>query len=717
MGDLNKPDFSSNLYFEANAVWFGDNEGAADKEFLDTYYQTGLTETAAGTADQVARGHILKTASQDAYDEIAATFLGCGNLNPVALPTFPTGITWGDTYATKGPTYYTVAGTMQEISSSYGTQNSTSKASSLAEGVVADLVAGPSLETIDSIEGAIFTVYAQSTLRYAANMTLDAHLPGNGMGGSTKPVELTEPTIETGVTACGVNQLTLTEADCAALVDFEANSTCAETPAAYALAGSPDGSLDFDFPLCCNIASNAPGDIARTVPTEWDGDSYIPPAGTGWVDVSWLRAGIDRYAEEADVDDPATNSSALANTYLANTGVTYAGQSTSATGAADAKQWGGLTVQDDGTITQPASGCMNSRANAMGVGNSFSAWAQKTSESFLVGNTTEIAPEMFLMDSLDTRLVPYYIGQFGDVDAAQDLACWKLQASGIVAEFVDEAATAEVAEAAYSPSIVSTYPCGPSMSSFASNHCSDGGDKETGPDLPGVIGNADRVNPRVASVVGGQAIFNIIAAVFADTDASTDVEADTNFNCARNLDAMFQVNEGAIIKNVDGTTYEPATEAAEIAGDMPGAVSFPTWYVAIGTDAIGLGSTGFVVPNGFCYTNACMTEFMKTVLDGDFELGKLIKDPNMANPVPSSSKCGQALTACGSAAGYQSITGDTDKWDGKEWPVPMEDYVASTDGEGIIATEAVAAGTAILPSALTSADSYADITAFRGPVF
>merc|ERR1711871_1898110 len=668
--DLNKPDFSTNLYFEANAVWFGDNEGAADKEFLDTYYQTGLTETAAGTADQVARGHILKTTSQDwlsvtyimkglgdaaaglaaggdngtaaaqnAYDEIAATFLGCGNLNPVALPTFPTGITWGDTYATKGPTYYTVAGTMQEISSSYGTQNSTSKASSLAEGVVADLVAGPRSETVDSIEGAILTVYAQSTLRYAANMTLDAHLPGNGMGGSTKPVELTEPTIESGVTACGVNQLTLTEADCADLEDFDTNSTCEDTLSAYALAGSPDGPLDFDFPLCCNIASNAPGDIARTVPTEWDGDSYIPPAGTGWVDVSWLRAGIDRYAEDAEVDDPATNSSALANTYLANTGVTYAGISTSESGAADAKQWGGLTVLDEGTITQPAFGCTNSRANAMGVGNSFSAWAQQTSESFLDGNTTTIADDMFLMDSLDTRLVPYYIGQFGDVDAAQDLVCWKLQASGIE------------------------------------------------------------------------------AAVFADTDASTDVEADTNFNCARNLDAMFQVNEGAIIKNVDGTTYEPATEAAEIAGDMPGAVSFPTWYVAIGTDAIGLGSTGFVVPNGFCYTNACMTEFMKTVLDGDFELGKLIKDPNMANPVTSSSKCGQALTACGSAAGYQSITGDTDKWDGKEWPVPMEDYVASTDGEGIIATDAVAAGTAILPSALTTADSYADITAFRGPVF
>jgi len=122
-----------------------------------------------------------------------------------------------------------------------------------------------------------------------------------------------------------------------------------------------------------------------------------------------------------------------------------------------------------------------------------------------------------------------------------------------------------------------------------------------------------------------------------------------------------------------------------------------------------------------------MTEFMKTVasLDGDFELGKLIKDPNMANPVTSSSKCGQALTACGSIAGYQSITGNTDgttfgdgptKWDGKEWPVPMETYLPSLSN-GTIDNNAVNAGTAILPSALDDGDTYADIEAFRGPVF
>ena len=276
---------------------------------------------------------------------------------------------------------------------------------------------------------------------------------------------------------------------------------------------------------------------------------------------------------------------------------------------------------------------------------------------------------------------------------------------------------------------VSTYPCGPSMSAFASNHCSDGGDKETGADLPGVIGNTARVNPRVASVVGGQAIFNIIAAVFADTEASTDVGAATNFNCAKNLDAMFEINEGAIIRNYDGTVYVPETEDDEIKGDMPGAVSFPLWYVAIGTDPDGLGATGFVVPNGFCYTNACMTEFLKTTTaNKGANMGKLIKDPNMANPVTSTSKCGQALGACGAIAGYQSITGNTGSsaldgdgptvWDGKEWPVPMETYVASTGGAGDPVNGAINDGTAIQPSSLTnfSTDS-ANIAAFRGPVF
>ena len=120
-----------------------------------------------------------------------------------------------------------------------------------------------------------------------------------------------------------------------------------------------------------------------------------------------------------------------------------------------------------------------------------------------------------------------------------------------------------------------------------------------------------------------------------------------------------------------------------------------------------------------------MTEFLKTTTaNKGANMGKLIKDPHMANPVTSTSKCGQALGACGAVAGYKSVTGNTldgdgpTVWDGKEWPVPMETYVASTGGAGDPVNGAINDGTAIQPSSLTnfSTDS-ANIAAFRGPVF
>merc|ERR1712072_818627 len=183
---------------------------------------------------------------------------------------------------------------------------------------------------------------------------------------------------------------------------------------------------------------------------------------------------------------------------------------------------------------------------------------------------------------------------------------------------------------------------------------------------------------------------------------------------------MFLYNTGAIIKNIDGTVYKPATDADKVPGDMPGAVSFPTWFVGIGVDSTGLGSTGFVVPNGFCYAKACLTEFLKTSTGNKgSKMGKLVKDPNMANPVTSTSKCGQAQSACADIGGYAAVTGNTGsatpgdgptKWDGMEWPVPKENYVASDTGG------AAAAGTALLPSAIADGTDGV-IAAFRGPVF
>merc|ERR1711959_249684 len=213
-----------------------------DKKFLNTAFLQAISDTGLGTANFDGRGHVLKATSNDwlsvtymgkhladattgiaaggdagkaaaqaAYDQVAAIFLGCGNKNPVELPTFP---------------------------------------------------------NVTSITDAVLTVYAQSTLRYAANMALDAPLPGNGMGGSTAVIETSVPTPSTiGVTACGVGQLSLTDADCQAL--YTANCDAVDVDGvneAQDIAGSPTGSFDFDFPLCCNIASNAPAGYAVPTP-------------------------------------------------------------------------------------------------------------------------------------------------------------------------------------------------------------------------------------------------------------------------------------------------------------------------------------------------------------------------------------------------------------------------------------------------------------------
>merc|ERR1711959_213815 len=479
-------------------------------KFLNTAFSQAISATGLGTANFDGRGHVLKATSNDwlsvtymmkhladattgipaggdagkaaaqaAYDQVAAIFLDCGNKNPVELPTFPN-VTWGTTYATKGPTYYTVAGAMQEMSVSYGQQNATSKASTAAEGVVAELVKGPSAAGVTSITDAVPT---PSTI---------------------------------GVTACGVGQLSLTDADCQAL--YTANCDAVDVDGvneAKDIAGSPTGSFDFDFPLCCNIASNAPAGYAITTPLAIA--DVIQP-GAGWVDVNWLGAGLYRYAADGAGAGPSANG----NAYNANHGTTFP-TLTGAAAAAGGPNFGGLDFNQWGVITQPASQCTNTRANAMGVGNSMALTTPTTSQQGQGdgaggGTATDLASGVIQMNTATTRLVPYYIGQFGGA-AGTTGGCKKMQA-------VQSFATDDPAEAAgttaggtepmasVSTAIDIIGGCGAGMSDFASNHCTDGGNKDTGADNTAVVANTELVNPRIASVLGGQAVWNIIAATF-----------------------------------------------------------------------------------------------------------------------------------------------------------------------------------------------------------
>merc|ERR1711959_503745 len=248
------------------------------------------------------------------------------------------------------------------------------------------------------------------------------------------------------------------------------------------------GSFDLDFPLCCNIASNAPAGYAITTPLAIA--DVIQP-GAGWVDVNWLGAGLYQYA----ADGACAVASANGNAYNANHGTTFP------------------------TLTGAASQCTNTRANAMGVGNSMALTTPTTSEQGQGdgaggGTATDLASGVIQMNTATTRLVPYYIGQFGGA-AGTTGGCKKMQA-------VQSFATDDPAEAAgtttggtepmaaVSTAIDIIGGCGAGMSDFASNHCTDGGNKDTGADNTAVVANTELVNPRIASVLGGQAVWNII---------------------------------------------------------------------------------------------------------------------------------------------------------------------------------------------------------------
>merc|ERR1711959_346497 len=61
--------------------------------------------------------------------------------------------------------------------------------------VGAALNAAPTAANVQIIRDATNTIFAQAAQRYIAKITLGAHLPGNGMGGSTNPgTDISKPT-------------------------------------------------------------------------------------------------------------------------------------------------------------------------------------------------------------------------------------------------------------------------------------------------------------------------------------------------------------------------------------------------------------------------------------------------------------------------------------------------------------------------------------------
>merc|ERR1712159_60240 len=190
--------------------------------------------------------------------------------------------------------------------------------------------------------------------------------------------------------------------------------------------------------------------------------------------------------------------------------------------------------------------------------------------------------------------------------------------------------------------------------------CSDGGDA-SGADttVSSRTGNKAAKNGSGGAIknqLEGLAFWKIIAGqmnaakpanVPKDTAGNELTLSKVHENCASNIQAMLTFNTAAIVKN---TNSQVTPSQTSVKGNQPNAISFPTWKVAIGSKPTGQDFNYYVVPNGFCYVNQCLTTYLNSVTaDKGAGFGKLINSPNMGNPSAGGS-CGMANGACGSIA-------------------------------------------------------------------
>jgi len=224
-------------------------------DYLDSYFRTGLQTTSssasqAGSTSGSANAQILKKTSAywvavthamynldmaavnlartgtnsssnlaDAkanFDSVAAALYGCGETNPVPLPLGPNGTPIKYATVPGSPdtglsavtmSVYGLANKRAANYNQFTLRSTTSSTACTVAGttcknvatlnvLISDaLNAGPTTASINQIRDAVLTLFTQASQRYIAKMTLAAHLPGNGMGGSTNPGSaITTPT-------------------------------------------------------------------------------------------------------------------------------------------------------------------------------------------------------------------------------------------------------------------------------------------------------------------------------------------------------------------------------------------------------------------------------------------------------------------------------------------------------------------------------------------
>jgi len=202
------------------------------------------------------------------------------------------------------------------------------------------------------------------------------------------------------------------------------------------------------------------------------------------------------------------------------------------------------------------------------------------------------------------------------------------------------------------------------------------------------VGNVNQVNPSETLLLEGQAFYVSLApSQYSLPLTSTTAETQTaneakQKQCATHITSMMKMSKAVAVES-SGT---PPSFTGTLSTGTPGkfgydysAIDFPLWKVGIGSaDPV----NQYIVPNGYCYANACFNDFAEVgtqpTFKGAEKLGELVQGPNMAL-VEADEACGRANAACAAPPAT---------WNGAP-AVMAACYGSNCTPEGILATTGV----------------------------
>jgi hypothetical protein len=643
------------------------------------------------------------------FDSVAAAYYGCGDTNPVPLPTYNGAqLTYPKVASTPdigfNATRMSIYGVANKRADNYGTAGLVSTNTASCSGttvptatckavaalnveVAAALNAGPTVANADIIRDATLTIFTQAAQRYAAKLTLSAQLPGDGMGGSTYFDQLTSTTrLGTGSyipESIGSTAATKMQTACGQRASFVVQTNRVAT------AGNTAGAVGIST---ANQVSgvNSCG-ASALVGTEGSPESNTATFGSVMAEIS-SPVGVQPAG-------PATTAATTSTLYSVLSTLAYAADAAASTGGSTVadilKATRGLPSSSGpppGTVPPmacigpsvkfggTADGILNKGATADNdaVANAQAAVSLCNPQGKLppagVTTATSLADRRTAYDANGAAGAALANVEFWDPITAAlitegafccDALIYSADGLGMKASGVAGASNVRAPSTFVPPFL------GGDMSAVSA--ASPGG--MCPPSGNNILGLSEYASPTEKNLLEGQAFFAVIAPMqYTMQKTSTVVTTQANNAakqkvCAETLTKMYKVNQtpattptntagcanpnGAATPAADSGAVIDLAGATNCRGSDVNAINYPIWKVKIGSAVAGTGGIDYFVPNAYCYANACLEDFATVGLNSSFKgatkLAALVKSPDMSSNPTTAGTAPLATGACGRA--------------------------------------------------------------------